>query len=331
MNILFYGFRHGHILSCYREAKNNPNYTIVGALEENAQARKDAEQALGIQLDEGSYQQWLSKAEVEVVAIGGAYGDRGAAIIQALQHGKHVISDKPLCTDLAQLEQIRSLALEKQLKVGCLLDLRYAPQALRARQILHSGRLGAVRNISFTGQHYLDYAHRPRWYFEPGMHGGTINDIAIHGIDLIPFLTGQRISKVHAARTWNAYAADHPHFQDCAIFMAQTEGGAGVLADVSYAAPSLFGQMPTYWNFKIWCEKGLLTFCFNNPDVTVYEDGAQAPDVLSGLAPETSLLDDFRKEIMENTTTFTQSVLSSGQTALWIQQIANSEEARFSL
>jgi len=29
---------------------------------------------------------------------------------------------------------------------------------------------------------------RPAWYFEPGMHGGTLNDIAIHALDFIPWV-----------------------------------------------------------------------------------------------------------------------------------------------
>jgi len=39
MNILFYGFRHGHILSCYRALQKHPEYTILAALEEDEVAR----------------------------------------------------------------------------------------------------------------------------------------------------------------------------------------------------------------------------------------------------------------------------------------------------
>ena len=36
------------------------------------------------------------------------------------------------------------------------------------------------------------------WYFEEGKHGGTINDIAIHGIDLVRYLTGKNVTKIGA-------------------------------------------------------------------------------------------------------------------------------------
>lgn len=323
MNILFYGFRHGHILSCYRALQKHPEYTILAALEDDEAARLAAEANLGISFDLGSYSQWLEDPRVEAVAIGGAFGDRGAAIIQALRHGKHVLSDKPICSDLAQLEEIRALARKNRCKIGCLLDLRETPAVQRAKALFDSGRMGEVRNITFTGQHYLDYDHRPTWYYEPGKHGGTINDLAIHGVDLITYLTGHRIEQVQSARCWNAFAHRHPDFRDCATFMAETDQGAGVLADVSYSAPNLCFSMPTYWNFQIWCDRGLVTFCYANPDVTIYEAGASAPEILPGIPPAVTIADAFAAEIQLDTDRFTESVLAATESTLRIQQAAD--------
>ena len=323
MNVLFYGFRHVHLRDYYTKAVNHPDYRIVAALEEDPHYRKLAEDHHGVVFSEGTYEQWLENPDVEVVAIGTAYGDRGPAVIKALQHGKHVLSDKPICTNLEELEEIRALATEKHLKVGCLLDLKYTPSILPVKELLDSGRMGKVKNITFNGQHCIDYANRPSWYFEPGMHGGTINDIAIHGIDIIPYLTGQKITKLHAARTWNSFATRHPHFMDCAVFMAETDGGAGVQADVSYAAPSQVFSMPTYWSFQIWCERGLVTFCAVNHDVTVYEEGIKEPQIISGKDHTIDMLTEFVREWQSAEAVMTQRVLESTQTALLIQKAAN--------
>ncbi len=323
MNLIFYGFRHGHIFDFFRLAQKTPGVTILAAIEDNAQAAAAAKNALGISLESGTYEAWLQNPKVDAVAIGDAYGRRGSAVIAALRHGKHVISDKPLCTDLQELAQIRSLAEEHHLQIGCLLDLRYTSAALRAKALFDSGKLGAVKNISFTGQHCIDYANRPEWYFAPNMHGGTINDIAIHGIDLITFLTGHHIRRVHCARTWNCFAYRHPQFHDCATFMAETDGGAGVLADVSYSAPSQVFSMPTYWNFQFWCEKGLATFCYTGKDVTVYEEGIPEAQILPGITPESNVLADFLQQIRTGDDRQTQSVLNATETALTIQRAAN--------
>ena len=202
-------------------------------------------------MDDGNYEEWRNK-DIDIVAICDKYGERGATAIQALRAGKHIISDKPLCTSLEELEEIEKIVKQSNVKVGCMLDLRNMPTINRARELLRDGRLGRVRNISFTGQHCIDYKNRPSWYFEEGMHGGTINDLAIHGVDIVRDITGLEITEIDGVRTWNAYAVKNPEFKDCAVFMARLSNGAELLADVSYSAPSQVFTMPTYWNFEIW-------------------------------------------------------------------------------
>ena len=193
MKILFNGFRHSHVYALYRNVLMRTDLEVAGCIETNLAARNNAEKALGAVFSNLSYEKFL-ESDIDIVAIGGAYGDRGTAIIKALSAGKHVIADKPICTDLCQLEQIKKLCSETGCKLICMLDLRYLPQSLAAANLLRSGQLGEVRNIAFNGQHCLDYGNRPDWYFEPGMHGGTINDLAIHGIDLVRMLTGMEFS-----------------------------------------------------------------------------------------------------------------------------------------
>lgn len=322
MKILFYGFQHGHMDGLYKLAQKTEGIEIAACVEEEPAVREAVGKRLGICFDQGSFEEWLKK-DVDIVAVGGKYGQRGKAVIKALEAGKHVISDKPLCTSLEELTQIETLVKKKNGKISCMLDLRYIPSAGRAREILRSGRLGEVRSISFTGQHCIDYAHRPAWYFEEGMHGGTVNDLAIHGIDLVRDLTSLEIAKVDGIRTWNSYAVRNPEFRDCAVFMARLSNGAELLADVSYSAPSQVFSMPTYWNFEIWCERGLLTFRLIDSHVTVYEEGIPEPQAFEGIPSETDYLKDLLSEITIGSDDLTQSVIKSTRTALQIQKEAD--------
>ena len=321
MKILFYGFRHSHIDGLFTQAKNNPRVTIAACLEEDEEARKGAEERLGVQFDSASYDAWL-QTDIDVVAIGGRYGDRGPAIIKALKAGKHIIADKPICTKLEEYEEIAKLAKEKNLKIACMFDLRYMPSARAAKELFESGEMGEVRNISFTGQHYLNYGNRPMWYFEKGMHGGTLNDLAIHGVDLITHLTGLCMAEVNAARCWNAYATEQKDFKDCATYMATLENGAGVLADISYSAPPLVYATDIYWNFKFWCDNGLVTFNWVETDVKVYKLGEAQPKVLQGVKDDKNYLDDFLDEIEKDEKAMTDSVLCTTYHALLLQSKA---------
>ena len=324
LSILFCGFRHGHIHSLYKKVQASDTFTVAGCIEPDGAARKQAEEKLGAVFSEIPYEAWL-KTDIDAVAIGSAYGQRGELILKALKAGKHVLSDKPICTSMSELSEIRHFTGETGKKLGCMLDLRDLGQVQTASALLHSGRLGEIRNIAVNGQHCIDYAHRPAWYFEAGMHGGTINDLAIHGVDLIRMLTDMEITKIDRARVWNAYADRHPDFKDSALLMARLENGAGILMDVSYSAPPEVFSMPTYWEFRIWCERGLLTFSYTDPAVTLYEMGIKAPIRIEPKPCTRDYLSDFYQEIRENTDRLTRNVLISTETALRLQAAADQE------
>ena len=231
-NIAFCGLRHGHIFSLYDLAKANPEVRVVGAWEEDEAARAQAMEKIAEPFY-GSYEQLLADPRVEIVAVGDYYGVRGQRIIQALRAGRHVLSDKPLCTRLSELDEIERLCREKGLYVGCMLDLRYDPALRLAARLVRSGELGEIHAVNFTGQHPLNYGTRPMWYFEPGKHGGTFNDLAIHGLDAVRFITGLDYRRTLYARQYNAFAREQPDFPDCAQLMGEYENGAGLVADVS--------------------------------------------------------------------------------------------------
>lgn len=320
MNIAFAGFRHSHIFLLYKMALQDENVNITGCFEEDIAAREVAQKQLGITFDYQDYDEILKDDTVEAVAIGDYFAKRGKMIIAALQQDKHVICDKPICTDLGELEEIERISAEKGLQVCCMLDLRYLAQVDTVKKILESGELGIIRNISFTGQHCIDYENRPKWYFEEGKHGGTINDIAIHGIDLVRFITGKNLTNINYAKTWNAFADKTPDFKDCGQFIVGLDS-ITLMADVSYAAPKYVFSMPTYWDFYIWCSKGMLNFKLNENYIHIFTDKEEKIQCTNdGI----EYLRDFRKEVEGKSTIMnTKDILESQKQTLLIQQFAD--------
>jgi predicted dehydrogenase len=325
MKIAIIGCRHGHIFSLYQLIKESDRAEFAGAFEADAAAREAAEKNQGMTFPYTSVEQVLADKTVDAVALGDYYGARGAQAIAALRAGKHVIADKPLCTSLTELCEIERLAKEKGLSVGIMLDLRYHKNVLTAKQLIADGVLGAIHNIQFGGQHPLQYGTRPAWYFEEGKHGGVINDIAIHGIDLLTYLTGNTVEKINAARTYNAYATEVPHFLDCGQLMLTLSGGAGVLADVSYSAPNKMGySYPYYWEFHIWGERGMISFNYNSEGVTLCTADADAPVVVPAVEPFGNVLDAFLDDIEGVPTLMsTAEALAAQRKTLEIQRVAD--------
>ena len=67
----------------------------------------------------------------------------------------------------------------------------------------------------------------------------------------------------------------------------------------------------------------MLTFSYNAPDVTVWEEGISTPQHLPGTPSDSDYLTDFADEIAHNTRTLTEGVLRSTETALTIQHFAD--------
>ncbi len=320
MNIAFAGFRHGHIYELYDKAITEESVHIVGCYEEDLLERETIEKSKGITFSYDSYEALLNDEQVEAVAIGDYYAKRGKMIIEALKHGKHVICDKPICTNLLELTEIERLSTEKNLQVSCMLDLRYMAQADYVKKIINSGELGEIHIASFTGQHCLDYGNRPKWYFEKGKHGGTINDIAIHGMDLMRYLTGKNLTNVNCAKVWNAFAEKDPDFKDCGQFMVEMDG-MSLMADVSYAAPKCATPLHTYWNFYLWGTKGMVNFKFTDNYIYVYKDKEVIMECEHG---GLNYLQDFMREINgEKTRMNTKDILESQRQTLIIQKCAD--------
>lgn len=254
----FVGFRHVHAFDLLSTVRDRLDCEIVACCEEDAATRDILARNGTADITHTKYEQMLDGVECDVVAVGDYYTARGPQVVEALRRGLHVIADKPLCHTLSEQAQIEDLSSKRNLSVGLQLDLRGAGPFIRLRDVIRSGELGRIHTVSISGQHPLMLATRPAWYFEPGKHGGTINDIGIHVFDIVPWLTGSAWKDVIAARTWNAKAKEFPHFHDAAQFVGVLESGAGIMADVSYLAPDKTGyQNPHYWRFTVHGQNGL--------------------------------------------------------------------------
>jgi len=318
------GFRHGHIFGVYNA--KCADVEIVGACEEHAETRASLKQSGQANVTHDKFEKMLDELDFDILAVGDYYGRRGAILIEALKRGKHVISDKPICTRLTEVNEIERLARQMNLAVGCQLDQRSSGIVLALRKLIRNGEIGEIHAIAFGGQHPLNYKARPSWYFEKEKHGGTINDITIHAFNTLPWVTGLRFARVDAARNWNARLKEVPHFKDAAQVMLTMENGCGVLGDVSYFAPDSFGYtLPQYWRYTLWGSGGVVETTPAN--LVLYRDGEKEPRIIPPDKPITGFyLDSFLREVRGQSAAddlTTSEVIHSSRNTLLAQKAAD--------
>lgn len=103
-----------------------------------------------------------------------------------LDAGRHVLVDKPFVMHAAEAEELTALAKAKGLVGAVAFNRRLDRGCLRARELIRSGALGAIRYVETTQLGY----ERAGWFLDPALGGGgPYTGRASHMTDLIPWLT----------------------------------------------------------------------------------------------------------------------------------------------
>lgn len=170
----------------------------------------------------------LEDATVSLVVTAAIPSDRAALAVAAMEHGKDVMADKPGCTTLAQLAEIRAAVA----RTGRIWSVNYSERfevraVTRALELVRRGAIGRVVQTIGLGPHRLNRNLRPDWFFDPARTGGILADIGCHQIDQFLVFTGSTDAEVVAAATANHANPDHPGFEDFGEMVLRSPQGRG--------------------------------------------------------------------------------------------------------
>ena len=154
--------------------------------------------------------QMLAERSLDGVVIASSNASHNAAAKAALLANCHVMLEKPMTLFAADAKALVELSQQqgKELIVGY--PFNFATYAIRAREVIASGELGAVQYVEmiynsymtglFTGRQQGNYrVHSPDQYTKPDLLGGGHGHVQVtHGAGLLFFVTGLRPQRVSA-------------------------------------------------------------------------------------------------------------------------------------
>ena len=132
----------------------------------------------------------LDAEKLDVVGVCNTQGERAGAVIECAQRKINVIAEKPLAITREQQERVRKTVESTGVKLGMLLPMRYSAPYKALHQIVSSGEIGDVIQISSQKSYKL--GQRPDWFKKQETYGSTILWIGIHMIDLMRFASGRK-------------------------------------------------------------------------------------------------------------------------------------------
>lgn len=132
----------------------------------------------------------IESPDVDSVVIATRHASHGGLVLAALAAGKHVFVEKPLCTDLGELDAIEAELARRPRQ--CLLvgfNRRFAPLITKLSELL--APLHEPRACVIT----INAGALPRdhWLADPAVGGGRILGEACHFIDLLRYLAGSPV------------------------------------------------------------------------------------------------------------------------------------------
>lgn len=103
---------------------------------------------------------------------------------KALRGGKHVLAEKSITLNSAELERVRALAKEKKLILAEAMTIYHMPLYRKLREILASGRLGKVNLITMNFGSFKEYDMQNR-FFNRNLAGGAMLDIGVYALSFV--------------------------------------------------------------------------------------------------------------------------------------------------
>jgi predicted dehydrogenase len=270
-------------------ARMSDRYELVASAlcSDRTQARSFA-QELGISRGYGTFEEMAEQEAVrtdgiQVVSIVTPNDSHHAIAKTFLEHGIHVICEKPVSTHLGHAVELAAIAREAGLIFAVTYTYSGYPMVRAMREIVLGRRLGAVRmiNVEYV-QGWLatnlerEGSKQASWRTDPARSGpgGCLGDIATHAFHLACFVSGLRAQSVCAELT---SFVEGRRVDDNVQAMIRFEGQARANLWASQIAVGNDNNL----NIRIFGEKGSLAWSQESPNHVQYALLGEAVQLLS--------------------------------------------------
>ena len=247
----------------------------------------------GWQSYETSWQDLVARDDIDLIDITAPSYVHGEIAIAAVEHGKHVLCEKPMASTLSEARQMLAAARKAGVVHMVGFNYRRVPAIALAWQMINSGLLGQIRH--FRGTYLQDWIADPQfpmnWRLRKPVAGsGAHGDLNAHLIDTARFLVGDITEVVGMGGTFikerpkelssGGLAAvagegtEEVTVDDATVFLAKfascdrvAEGAYG-----TFEATRLAPGHKNYNRFEINGSEGSISFCFERMNELEYFD-----------------------------------------------------------
>jgi predicted dehydrogenase len=169
---------------------------IVAIASRDGAKAAEAAAKLGVARAYGSYEALLADPDIDCIYNPLPNHLHVPWSIRALEAGKHVLCEKPLALNRAEIDQLIAVRDRTGRQAAEAFMVRVHPQWLRAKQLLDEGALGRLRSVhgvfSYFNRDPANVRNRKEW------GGGGVLDIGCYPVFLSRWMYGEEPRRVCA-------------------------------------------------------------------------------------------------------------------------------------
>ena len=124
----------------------------------------------------------LNDADVDAVYLPLANHEHAEWALRAIEHGKHVLCEKPMALTTADIDAIKAAAIAHKVTVMEGFMYRFHPQHARVQELIDSGLIGEVRSVRASYSFMMRPARIYRLAESVERGGGALWDIGCYAI-----------------------------------------------------------------------------------------------------------------------------------------------------
>ncbi len=223
------------------------------------------QQEYGIEHAFTDYREMLEWGEIDVVSVGTPNFAHAEPTIDALDHGMHVLVEKPLARTYAEGAQMVRAAERNDRVLQVMFNQRFRPDVQVMKRFIDDGGLGDIYHAKSRWLRRSGIPGRGRkWFVSKELSGGgPLIDLGVHMLDMALYAMGEPKVEAVSGASYNTlgqrfvtevYGGDAVYeVEDFATAFIRVEGGRTLALEASWAT---YRENGDFMNLMLYGDRG---------------------------------------------------------------------------
>lgn len=184
------------------------------------------------------YRELLARDDLDAIVIATPNHTHAAVLRDAMDTGRHILCEKPLCTTLEDARAVARAAAQYPAVFWVAMEYRYMPPVARLIDVVHSGEIGTLKMLAIREHRFPFLPKVGDWNRFNRNTGGTLVEKCCHFFDLMRLVVRSEPVRIYASGAQDVnhlderYGGETPDILDNAFVIVDFENGVRAMLDL---------------------------------------------------------------------------------------------------